>query len=357
VKFLPHIGCFLSLQVAVCAQALQSGNIASPSKEAPLELPKIEVLEEFDAKGWLYGRLGSTEILSQLSIKKTQELTADLVIFREFLASYCPEAAPPRDLPITIVLFGKDYRDFGGLTKSDRRILAASDRYMFVNCDGIDAYWTEREIRERLMEIGFRSSTKHPCPLWRRLALIQIYSSVQVDHDRIEIGYPPLNPHSLGGKITRPAGGRASPTYSMQFGLMYGDTIPLDALLNLTAENAPDHITLYKHGMQATAFMHLCLYNYKNKKLRESFNKFVDKSGVEPFNEQLFQECFGKSSAEMHSLVRAYLFGSSIKYETFRYKISPGPKLELREAQPKEVLTLLRQIRFEIAPLSGVQRE
>ena len=93
----------------------------------------------------------------------------------------------------------------------------------------------------------------------------------------------------------------------------------------------------------------MCQFSTRHKKWREPFRKFITRLETESFSEELFQECFRISSKDMKSILNAYLFDPSIKYESFRYKFSPTTPFEVRDAEPVEVLRLLRECRRLLA--------
>jgi hypothetical protein len=316
-----------------------------PTAEEAVELPKFEVTGKFNAEGWLYGRAGNLEFLSHLQEKHTRALADDLLTFREFLEAFHPAYAPSKHAAITIVLCApsEDFEIFSTAQGS----ATSGDRYLIINGDN-DVETMERELRRQLIAQGRRHAVAPAIPLWLELATIETLVAIEVSSPtRLEIGFPPFNPRSEGGKIVIPRGSSMTPrpTSSLQFALRYGDLIPLAQLFSLTRDSKPGQRAMFAHGLQATAFMHLCLYSAKHSQFRKAFDDFAKRLLHEQFSTTLFESCFGKSPAEMDWILRDYIFSPAMKYETRRYKVSPGETVTLRDARPSEVIFLLNALR------------
>jgi hypothetical protein len=311
----------------------------------PLVLPLLTVPGEFSAEGWCYTRTDSTEFLSQLSKKITKNLSDDFVIFQQFVRANFPEAALPATSPFTIVLCTnpKDFRLFAPNAHTTVFQFSNSERLLLVDANAMRLEMIERVIRARWLELGYRHQPRNQ-PLWQELGTQNLLLALQVTtKNHLEFGFPPFNPHSKGGQVILPRG-TIIPLFSVQFGLGPGDTLPSAQMFTMTRRSPKSaEKSQYKMSMQATAFMHLCLFSAKQRQLRQPYAKFVARLDTAPFSEELFRECFGKSTQEMDWLLYDYIFSSDLKYETKRYRYSPAEAAEVREAKPAEVLRLLRE--------------
>lgn len=314
-----------------------------PPPEETVVLPTFEVPGKFPAEGWVYARIGQTEFLSQLPEKQTRIFADDLAVFQEFVRARYPEAALPADQPVTVVLCNStaSFRQFGGSTEKFTDLLPHSNRFILIDTSQVN--YVERSIRRRWMDLAFNYQEPDKYPLWRQWAARELLSVLRISGDRLEVGYPPHNPHSEGGKIVKPIGAPMPPSViSKQFYLMANTVLPLETIFQGKrpwAEGADS----YTFRMEATAFSHMCQFSTRHKKWRESYKKFVSRLETEAYSGKLFQECFGKSPKDMERLLRDYIFSPSIKYESLRFKFPPTPAFEVREALPVEVLRLLRE--------------
>lgn len=316
---------------------------ATPPPEETVVLPTFEVPGKFPAEGWVYARIGQTEFLSQLSEKQTRVFADDFAIFQEFVRARYPEAALPADQPVTVVLCNStaSFRQFGGSTEKFTDLLPHSNRFILI--DASQVHYVERSIRRRWMDLAFNYQPPGKYPLWRQWAARELLTVLRINGDRLEVGYPPYNPHSEGGKIVKPMGAPMPPSVvSNQFYLMANTVLPLGSVFQ-GKRPWPEGADSYSFRMEATAFSHMCQFSTRHTKWREPYKKFVTRLEAEPYSAELFQECFGKSPKDMERLLRDYIFSPSLKYESLRFKFPPTADFEVREALPVEVLRLLRE--------------
>jgi hypothetical protein len=348
-----------NMRAAFCTLALAASPLGAADpppvspEENPLVLPPMEVRGQFEAEGWVLARIDHTEFLSQLSAEQTRVLIDDFVIFQEFVRAKYPEAALPADDPVTVVLCNnaKEYRNFAG----DRRYFVAtlpeSERFILIDVNRVPAFEDPidsliRLMRMSWMDVAYQRIPPGKYPLWRELGTKNLLAAIQIRDDaRLEMGLPPFNPHMKGAQIAIPTGSGVRvptfPTVSPQFGLNYGDLVPLETLFTVTRQSSK---TAGRGlALSATAFMHQCLFSAKQRQLRTPYAKFISRLETGPYSEKLFLECFGKKTEDMDRLLRDYVFSPSIKYESRRCKFPPTPPFEVRKARPAEVLHLLRE--------------
>lgn len=339
--------CLLAAPLLVHPADKPSDTAALPPEEI-IELPIFEVSGKFPAAGWVYIKINNTEFISQLSKNQTVILADDFAIFQEFVRAKYPEAALPADYPLTVVLCSstESFRSFVPATRSGSSTFPDSNRFILIDTSQINKI--SKAIRKRWIGLAFRAQPLGKYPLWRELATQELLAATLITDGKLEVGFTPFAPNKQAVKRVRYLGEPAQPTYSAQFNITRGDLLSFDALFQIKRP-LPPTIDLFIASMEAVGFMHMCQFSTRHKKWREPFRKFITRLETESFSEELFQECFRISSKDMKSILNAYLFDSSIKYESFRYKFSPTFPFEVRDAEPVEVLRLLRECRRLLA--------
>jgi hypothetical protein len=335
--------------VLVTALLSPGRNVAQdklPANDQTVELPAFEVAGKFPAEGWVYSRLGSTEILSELPAKETRAFADDFVTFREFVQAQYPEAAPPPEQRVLVVLCNRTagYRGFGGSPDNDSKTLSAEHGFILIDASQLTVDQYLKAARRRLVAVGFQSHAAGRYPLWRELGMREILAQVRIGDNRLEIGYPPF--FSEG---TRTPGGWNQFNNNM--------VLPMDTVFTVTREipgfGGRDTSQFWNLYAQSTAFSHMCLFGVRYRKFREPYQKFITRLETEPFSAKLFQECFEMDLAEMNRVLRQYATGgTSMKYETRSYKFPPTSAVEVRPARPIEVLRMVRESRQLIADRS-----
>lgn len=312
-------------------QGLATDPIADP--EETVVLPPIVVKGPFPAKGWLYARAGRTEVFSQLSAKETRNLLADFLVFQDFVQSQFPEASLPIDQPVTVVLCDRTriFRIFGGAENRTSSSLPGSHRFILI--DAAEARRPEQSLRRRYVALAFDRHPRGRYPLWRQLGTREILARVIIREAHLEIG-------SL---------------YKYMFGRQRGpDLAQLLALSPQSKEFTDQNRWLageaYYH---ATFFMHMCLFGSTEpyRDLREPYQTFAQRLEKEPFSEDLLRECFGRSFAEMNSLLQAYMTGgANVKFESRHVRFTKGDSFEVSPASPAEIRRILEESHALRAP-------
>ncbi len=397
----------LSVACGVLAFLLVGGLLAAqetPAAGEPVvELPKFVVTDSRELpppESWRYATIPGFEILTNASDRATQRLLRDFGMFRQALTHVWP--IPQRISQSTALIICGRGNKFNGFIPAGRNVPDAGFASLFLkqgnrtaividlaattlnvlNVDGLNDAATGTDSGQISVEhdkqlyreyVRYLLSQNEPrFPAWLEEGLSQIIMKMQFDRRWIEFAKLE-DPNTVSTQAAMVAELNAlstadDPDSPLLPGAPAEDR-DFNAALRRRALIKFDRFFAVKHdspeatnvlgnnvwAKQAYAFVHMCLYGYKGKYLKQ-FTTFMQRSAREPVTEAMFKECFNMSYNSMLTEIRSYC--EFTVYEAKYYKskedvIIPPPPLDLRDATQAEI----GRIKGEAMVLAGRMKE
>jgi hypothetical protein len=361
---------------------------SQPPAEPVLELPKLTINDRAplpELESWRYTRIASFEVLSNASDSETKKLLADFQKFQRAVSLAWP--APTKSLAAaTLILCGrnKKFDDFlpanlrqgespnpslflrnreqvAIVADLEARRVEISDPVASLAANApsveyeIDTYrQLYREYVRYLLSQGDGSR-----PAWLEEGLAQIVMDIELTDQALILGkIETYRGSAIGGSPVAAEDTDATVASAVvgeqpfNMVLQYRSLLPFDQFFKITAEDEearhPLGNTLW--AKQAYAFVHFCLFGEKLQ-YKEALATFVTRLAHEPVSEDLFQQCFHISYAEMKKELRSYILHTRHKYQKYPIKDGNGATaatIALTEASAAQV-GLLKGDAFRLA--------
>jgi hypothetical protein len=376
----------LAFTVLVSGFALHAQD--TPAASGPvIELPKFVVTDSRELpqpESWRYATIPGFEILTNASDRATQRLLRDFGMFRQALGHVWPipqrvsqttsliicgkgnkfDAFVPRgnvgpDLASASKFLKQGHRtaiviDLEATTLNILNVDSSNDAATGTDSGVISVEHDKQLYREYVRYLLSQSEPRFAA--WLEEGLCQIIMKMQFDRKWIEFAKLE-DPNTVSTQAAMTAELNALSTADDPDGITLpgapADDRDFNAALRRRALVKLDKFFAVKHdspeatnvlgnnvwAKQAYAFVHMCLYGYKGKYLKQ-FTTFMQRSAREPVTEEMFKECFNMTFSKMLMEIRSYC--DFTVYESKYYKskedvIIPPPPLELRDATQAEI--------------------
>jgi hypothetical protein len=328
----------LSTVVAAFAEDIPVAN------QPPIELPKFEVKDSRllpPPESWHYAEVPGFEILSNTSVRETKRFTREFLLLQEVIKVIMPALAIGRsDVPTTLILCGgaNGFDAFVPVNREDDRF--STNALFFDNPEHtaivIDFALGELDLdantrveadpyhsfyREYFRYLIRRQLGSHPPP-WLEEGLVQLFAAVDFDKKWIDFG---MIGNGFGDAKVDDFNERLHKRWLM----------PLDQMF---ANDGTQRDAFW--AAQCYGFVHMCLYE-TGKPYQKPFIEFVSRLDREPYTEELFQQCFHRTSKQMLMELRGYIDYTAHTYVQIKAKrgheLAEPPAIPVRDASPAEI--------------------
>ncbi len=363
---------------------MSAGPASLPGQTAPVAtdgktvvLPKITVTEPLglpELESWRYTRITGFEVLSNASVRDTQQLLADFEKFQQAVRLMWP--APLKPLAAaTIILCGRQnkFDTFlpAGSTTGESVVpslflrnreqvaivvdlqvqqVTVSDPVALLASGGTSVEYQVDHYRQLYREYVhyLLSQGEVRPPAWLEEGLAQIIMDIELTERSLIYGKIDTHRGGATGGSPLEAGETDATVASAVVGeqpfnvvLQFRKFIPLGQFFSLTHDSPEARSPLGNNlwAKQAYAFVHFCLFG-ENLRHKEALIAFVGRLVQEPLSEALFKDCFKVGYTDMEKQLRAYLRHTKHKYQ--QYALKPADRLtaatiELSEATATQV--------------------
>lgn len=293
-----------------------------------VELPKFEVTDSRllpPPESWQYAELPGFELLSNLRERETKRFMRDFLLLQDVIAAIMPGLNRGQSpVPTALILCGraKGFEDFLPADRANEQF--STNALFFKNAERaaivVDFALTELQLDNETVQESdpyhgfykeyFRFLIRRQvarAPEWFEEGLVQIFAATEFD--RKTIYFAQIGDGFGGGKtgdFNRTLQGRG-----------------LIAFKDFLRAGPPERRDAFWEA-QCYAFVHFCLYG-NNQKYQQPFVKFVERVTREDFSEELFKECFGKTSKAVATELAGYLDFTA--YKTMQFKAKKGREL------------------------------
>ncbi|AWI10245.1 hypothetical protein [Ereboglobus luteus] len=396
-----HLAVFLCVFAAALAQAAPKP-APVPANLNVVELPTYTVSAERvlpPQESWRYAALPGYEILSDASEKNTKRFIEEFQRFRVGVSLIWPDIVVTKPTVPTLILLcsNNSFKPFIPLNPDPGTYITTTSIFVedkergsividfsaneiFDNIEGttllVDPY---KEFYRQYTRFLMRRANGNPIPPWLESGLAQLFSTVDVDKKSVEfarltedfnrgiftaddtqdksveyVGYV-LNPYTGNSNFDwlhqsryddgfaphTPVGVRSAPLREAPADSPEKKPalwiFPLQGLFDPKSRHYNNHYW----NQECFAFVHMCLYGAQ-KKYQRAFVEFARLACARPVTEADFKKCFGRSYAQMTTLLRRYVSMPNHQVVTLKSKRGSPPiprpqPVALRDATDAEV--------------------
>ena len=347
----------------VALTSVAAADVSVTPAEPATELPALVVDAQRELpprESWRYGQTADWEVLSNGSDRVAKRLVRELAEFQALVGVMFPAiAGTSADVPLVLVLCGNDksFNQFQPDSDWDVRdhtqsFMGEADGRLVM---GVHVVVGEREIddtetmpaevedgaavasagviaadpyaavKRQYFRFLFTRAVGSP-PEWLESGVARLLGSVE----RTQKGF-------MIGKIGSFTGGAADDFQGL-FAVARRAMPPLETLLTASRPEKQEEQAAWE--MLAYAFVHKCLMEGRGKN-QEKFLNFAQQASRKPVSEAMFQECFGRSFAQMEKDLWVYVNAGSFKHMRLTLpkdmSVPKPPEIALRDGTDSEV--------------------